>query len=162
MGFYMNTKTARQIIEEMDLPEGKQHNFVQVYESGFELLKSLGRKRDLATVMVYLHLIQNADRNSGATYSDVESMAKDTGLSGRSVYRAIKILTNAGHLRSRYKNLFEINPEGSWKGYTKRKNNAMFMMSDEKAMSKGVRLRLNPGSKHAKAITVPATFEPVF
>ncbi|WP_376744519.1 hypothetical protein [Sodalis praecaptivus] len=84
----------------------------------------------------------------------------DLGISRTTLYRVLNALKQSGHLITRHRNLFEVNPDGAWKGYTKRKNNAMFMMSDEKATSKGVRLRLNPGSKHPKAITASATFEP--
>ncbi|CAJ0996355.1 hypothetical protein SODG_004974 [Sodalis praecaptivus] len=55
----MKSKTARQIIDELDLPDDKQVSFMQLYDAGFELMDEMLKANESSAVRVYLHLIKN-------------------------------------------------------------------------------------------------------
>ncbi|WP_129543390.1 replication/maintenance protein RepL [Serratia sp. 1D1416] len=154
-----NPEVAKRI-DELEIPKGKGHGFLQAYGAGLDLIANLAEAGHTSAIRLYVHLVKIMDRNSGAAMTDISSIIADTGLSRSAVYRAIEILKKTGHLRNRIKKVYEINPEGFWGGYVRGKKNALFM-SDEVALTKGVRFRLNPGSQKAESFTIPATFEPV-
>ncbi|MBK5072208.1 replication/maintenance protein RepL [Budviciaceae bacterium CWB-B4] len=157
----MDGKSAKQIIDEIPLTKGKQINFAMIYDTGFEFIDGLLRDGEASAVRVYLHLVKNMDRNSGAIVTDLSSIISDLGISQATLYRALTTLKKSGHVVSRHRNLFEINPEGAWKGHSNRKNSALFMTAGKKTIDRNVKYRLNAASKHQEVMSVAATFEPV-
>lgn len=148
-------------IESLKLPKGKGLSFIQAYDSGLDLISKLAEEGNVSAIRLYIHLIKIMDRSSGAAMTDIKSIIADTGLSRSAVYRSITALKEAGHLRCRVKQVYEINPEGFWGGYADGKKNALFM-AENSTVTKGVRFRLNAGASHKKgSFTLPATFEPV-
>uniref|UniRef100_A0A1A9ZEC5 Uncharacterized protein n=1 Tax=Glossina pallidipes TaxID=7398 RepID=A0A1A9ZEC5_GLOPL len=99
---------------------------------------------------MYLYLEKNMERNHGALVTDVPSLVKELGISKATAYRSIDTLTKSGHLMRRHRNLFEINPDGAWKGKLDRKNNATFMKSGNKSVTNKSRLILKPGRGKGK------------
>ncbi|PHI31057.1 replication/maintenance protein RepL [Budvicia aquatica] len=157
----MSEKSAKQIIDEMALPKGKPVNFAMIYDAGFEFVDGLLRDGEGSAARVYLHLVRNMDSNSGAILTDLSSIISDLGISQATLYRALTTLKKSGHLVCRHRNLFEINPEGAWKGHSNRKNSALFMTQGKKTISRNVKYRLNGASKHSDAMTIVATLEPI-
>ncbi len=148
-------------IESLKLPKGKGLSFIQAYDSGLDLISKLAEDGNVSAIRLYIHLIKIMDRSSGAAMTDIKSIIADTGLSRSAVYRAIAALKDAGHLRCRVKQVYEINPEGFWGGYADGKKNALFM-AENNTVTKGVRFRLNAGASNKKGtFTLPATFEPI-
>lgn len=155
----MRDKPASKIIDEMHLSGGKTVNFTMLYDSGFSLVDRLLREGEVASARMYLYLARNMERNHGALVTDVPSLVEELGISKATAYRSIDTLTKSGHLMRRHRNLFEINPDGAWKGKSDRKNNATFMKSGNKSTTNKSRLRLKPGSKSENAISIATCFE---
>lgn len=157
----MTKKTAKQIVDELPLPEGDAYKFIMLYEPGLTLLEMLMSEGAWSAARLYVYLFRRMELNVGALITDVASLTSELGLSRPSVYKAISVLMDKGHLKRRNKNLFEINPAGAWKGKTNRRNRAKFMQIGGKLSTQKVALRYTPGSTDDESITVTARFSEI-
>lgn len=154
----MAKKSAKQIVDEISLPEGNAHKFVMVYEPGFLLLEELMRDGAWSAARLYLYLIRQMEVNSGALITDIPSLVAELGMSRPSVYKGISVLMEKGHLKRRNKNLLEINPSGAWKGRGDRRSRAAFMQFGGKVSTRSIALRYGHGDRGEESITVTARF----
>lgn len=154
----MAKKSAKQIIDEIPLPEGNASKFVMVYEPGFLLLEDLMRDGAWSAARLYLYLIRQMEVNSGALITDIPSLVAELGMSRPSVYKGISVLMEKGHLKRRNKNLLEVNPSGAWKGRADRRSRAAFMQFGGKVSTRSIALRYGQGDGSEESITVTARF----
>ncbi|WP_445496659.1 helix-turn-helix domain-containing protein [Photorhabdus sp. SF281] len=137
--------------------ETKGHIFIQAYDKGIDFITKCAQERDNATIILYLRMIKDMDKETGALMIDASTLMSQTGLSKSAVYRSIKTLKESGMIRSRYSKVYEINPDGFWKGKRELRDTALFFAESNRA--RNVKYRLNPASASTDSFTVPATFE---